>query len=286
MSTKTAIQWTDVTDNIIVVEGGGWWCRKISPGCANCYAAKLNQSDYFGGNKLAYSGARPNLKLRRDLIDGWKRQRHPKKHFVASMTDVFGEWVAYGWVDEFLTGMMEAPQQTFQVLTKRPDVARRQIEKFLAQHGLSRLPGNIWIGTSVENQEYADKRIPELVQIPAATRFLSVEPLIGKLDLRYSCFNGADAIEGLCGIDWVIVGGESGPGARPCDLTWIRIIVGDCQRAKIACFVKQIGRDPQWSDKDMDEHWYERFSHPKGGNMEEWPADIRVRQFPFAFKEV
>src|SRR4051812_21118329 len=106
---STAIQWTDETDNIIVAQDGGWWCRKISVGCTNCYAAKLNQSSYFHGNKLPYSGEAPPLKLRTELIESWARQRKAKKHFVASMTDVFGEWVPREWQYTMLDGARNAP---------------------------------------------------------------------------------------------------------------------------------------------------------------------------------
>jgi protein gp37 len=153
----TAIQWTDVTDNIIVAvdEAGnhhGWWCKKISPGCAHCYAEDLNQSTYFNGNKLKYSGSPPVLKLREDIIDSWARQRKPKKHFVCSMTDVLGEWVPRAWIFRYLDGMVAAPQQIFQVLTKRADVALREIAAYCEARGIAKLPANIWIGVSVEDQ--------------------------------------------------------------------------------------------------------------------------------------
>ncbi|MCC5638875.1 phage Gp37/Gp68 family protein [Nostoc sp. CHAB 5844] len=86
----TNIQWTDLTDNIIRAKDGGWWCRKISPGCANCYSEKLNQNTFFGGNKQPYSGQPPELILDTEIIRKWGFQKKPKKHFVASMTDVFG----------------------------------------------------------------------------------------------------------------------------------------------------------------------------------------------------
>src|SRR5262245_32417058 len=90
---KTGIEWTDVTDNIIRAENGGWWCRKISPGCENCYAEQINLNPFFGGNKRPYRGAPPTLELREDIIESWARQKKSKKHFVASMTDIFGEWM-------------------------------------------------------------------------------------------------------------------------------------------------------------------------------------------------
>lgn len=110
----TKIEWTDKVDNIIVAEGGGWWCRHASPGCDNCYAEARNKNSFFGGNGLAYRGAPPALKLRQEIIDGWRGQRKPKKHFVASMTDVFGDWVPRWMIFQFLDGMAAAPQQTFQ----------------------------------------------------------------------------------------------------------------------------------------------------------------------------
>ncbi len=283
MSTKTAIQWTDVTDNIIVAKQGGWWCRMISEGCTNCYAAKLNQSDYFHGNHLPYTGNPPELILRSDVIEGWARQRNPKRHFVASMTDVFGDWVPYEWVKAFLDGMANAPKQTFQVLTKRPEIAKSHIDRWLTEMNEWLLPNNIWIGTSVENQKRADERIPHLISIPAIVRFLSCEPLLGPIDLNTSEKSGP-----MADVQWVIVGGESGPNARPCNVEWIRDIVAQCVSAGVPCFVKQLGAnlraDP--NGKDGFTVWASDgtcrpfLKHPKGGDPAEWPEDLRVRQFP------
>lgn len=254
----TAIQWTDVTDNIIVAEGGGWWCRKISDGCKNCYAAKLNQSSYFGGNHLAYSGTPPPLKLRTEIIDAWKRQRTPKKHFVESMSDVFGEWVPRSWIWRYLDGMAQAPKQTFQLLTKRAVVMYREVTAWLdAARGLT-VPAHMWLGVSVENRATLD-RIGWLQIVPARTRFLSVEPLLedlGALDLT--------------GIHWVIVGGESGPCARPCNVEWIRSIVQQCKAAGVPVFCKQMGS--VWAKANGGDK--------KGGDISEWPLDLRIREFP------
>lgn len=283
MSTQTTIQWTDVTDNIIVVKGGGWWCRMISEGCVNCYAANLNQSDYFGGNHLPYSGEPPELILRTDLIDGWAKQRNPKRHFVASMTDVFGEWVKREWIFAMLDGMRAAPKQTFQVLTKRTDVALMQTNAWLNARSLDCLPENIWIGVSVENQRRADERIPLLLQISSKVRFLSIEPILGHIDLSH-----------FGRIDWAIVGGESGPEARPCNVGWIRSIIHQCETYKTPCFVKQFGAVVVTNERTSS-NWppgieFEtlgraeistvHLKHKKGGDPSEWPEDLRVRQFP------
>lgn len=288
----SAIQWTDVTDNIIVVEGGGWWCRMISEGCVNCYAAKLNMSDYFGGNKLPYTGAAPKMVLREEMIDGWKRQTKPKKHFVASMTDIFGDWVPYEWAGKFLDAMIDSPSQTFQLLTKRPNIAYDYVTRWLKEPSitLDRLPPNIWIGTSVENQKRADERIPYLLKIPARVRFLSVEPMLEGIHL---------SLEGARNdIHWTIFGGESGPGARPCNIEWIRDGVRQCRAAGVAPFVKQLGANPfgTWpmagndgasgivSLRDagrLSAHGdLPPFKDKKGGDMSEWPEDLRIREFP------
>ena len=143
-------------------------------------------------------------------------------------------------------------------------------------------PPNVWLGVSVEDQRRADERIPTLVQIPARVRFVSAEPLIEHVDLAYACFNGADSFSTMPGLHWVIVGGESGPGARPFDLAWARALVAQCSAADVPVFVKQVGAVPFTSD-DNDYHWLPRLmSNRKGGDMAEWPADLRVRQWPEA----
>lgn len=291
MSTKTSIAWTDVTDNIIVVEGGGWWCRMCSPGCLNCYAAALNQNGFYGGNKLAYSGDPPGtMVLRIDIIDGWAKQTKAKRHFVASMTDVFGEWIFPNEAHRFLTGMLKAPKQTFQVLTKRPQHARNLIMPWLDYHGLDTLPPNVWLGVSVEDQKRADERIPILLSIPAKVRFLSVEPILEPIDLSAAVglWEPGEQIQEAGGgsytterapkgpfVDWVIVGGESGKDARPCNIEWIRSVVGQCKAAGVPCFVKQLGANAAFGEWA---HW--RTKHPKGGDITEFPEDLRVRQFP------
>lgn len=291
----TAIQWTDVTDNIIVAADGGWWCRKISDGCRNCYAAKLNQSPFFGGNQLAYSGEPPVLTLRTDIINGWRNQRKAKKHFVESMSDVFGEWVPRQWIWLYLDGMVRATKQTFQVLTKRSDVMLTQVLAWLADARGNCVPPNIWLGVSVENQACADQRIPNLLGIPA-TRFLSVEPLLEPVNLR-GAFGDLEPR-----IHWVIVGGESGPGARPCDVEWIRSVVTQCKAFGVPVFVKQLGAKPYQRCANCGKHigahvpggfvdacgpahrelvaQMMRIRHSKGGDMAEWPADLQVREFP------
>lgn len=148
---------------------------------------------------------------------------------------------------------------------------------------------NVWPGVSVENQAAADERIPHLLAVPAAVRFLSVEPMLGPVDLSpwLNCHckaNGEHCT--LCltgGISWVIVGGESGPGARPCDVAWIRSIVKQCKAAGTACFVKQLGAitvDSSMCEPDGTPGVLLGIRDRKGGDISEFPADLRVREFP------
>lgn len=293
MSNNTSIAWTDVTDNIIVVEGGGWWCRMISPGCAHCYSAVLNQSAFFGGNRLPYSGEPPKLKLRTDIIDGWERQKHPKRHFVASMMDVFGEWVTFQMVVTFMRGMWRAPKQTFQVLTKRPAHMAMMIGEWLKWDGLAAVPDNIWLGVSAEDQEMADKRIPILLSIPARVRWLSIEPMLGPVRIGWPDLNCNPSP-----IQWIVVGGESGAHARSCHADWIRRLVSECRKAGVPVFVKQVGRVvhefAEYAHCRLPGTWGNvrtshvpgdcmvrvHLNHPKGGDPSEWPAEFQVREFP------
>lgn len=137
-------------------------------------------------------------------------------------------------------------------------------------------PENVWMGTTVENQEMADKRIPELLKIPAKVRFLSCEPLLGPIALvNKRNWLAQDSDEP--NIHWVIIGGESGRNARPCNVDWIRYIVSQCKDADVPCFVKQLGAQCVHMG---NESWYSKLKHPKGGDPDEWPEDLRVRQFP------
>ncbi len=182
---------------------------------------------------------------------------------------------------------------------------RRPVEHVKA-HVASRDPGwplpNVWLGTSVEGQATADERIPLLLATPAAVRFVSVEPMLGPVDFRWAKWDSwtdedrkrrpsINHLDGLRMLDWVIVGGESGPGARPCDVAWIRSVVAQCREAAVPCFVKQVGAyyvdaangvggaratqpDPQLVPP------IRRLSDPKGGDPAEWPEDLRVREYP------
>jgi hypothetical protein len=144
-------------------------------------------------------------------------------------------------------------------------------------------PANVWIGVSAETQARLDERVPLLLRIPARVRFVSAEPLLGPLDFASLRWPDADGVAAgdSAGIDWLIVGGESGPGARPCDVAWIRSIVRQCADAGVACFVKQLGARPYLSpEHDGGTGFNLTLRDKKGGDPAEWPADLRVRQLP------
>src|SRR6185437_5053286 len=194
----------------------------------------------------------------------------------------------------------DTPNLDWLVLTKRPE----NIAKMMPAVGLpdAGVPGtlgrrimlpNLWLGTSVENQTAANERIPHLLRVPAAVRFLSVEPILAypPFHENYKMTFGANDFRG---IDWCIIGGESGPRARPCNVSWIRSVVEQCKAAEVPCFVKQLGSKPRmswgeycdWKENppavDCDRNTVDdiRLRDSKGGDIEEWPATLRVREFP------
>jgi len=214
MATKSTIEWTEATWNPVT------GCNKISPGCKHCYAERLSkrlkamgQANYRNGFKLTLQPRMLELPLK------WKK---PQTIFVNSMSDLFHKDVPLDYIQQVFDVMKRAHWHRFQVLTKRADrLAELSSELEWAS--------NIWMGVSVENQKYTP-RIDDLRKTGAKTKFLSLEPLLGPL-------KNLDLSE----IDWVIVGGESGYGARPMLLNWVTSIREQCQRAGVAFFFKQWG---------------------------------------------
>ena len=212
MSDNSKIEWTQATWNPVT------GCTKVSPGCAHCYAETFAERfrgvpghPYEVGFDLTLRPERLKLPLK------WKDSR---LIFVNSMSDLFHEDVPESYVAQVFETMREASWHRFQVLTKRPERAAQ------LAHSLSPWPANVWMGTSVENQRWTT-RIDDLRRIDAATRFLSCEPLLGPLALD------------LAGIHWVIVGGESGPKARPMKQEWAESIRAQCEAAGVPFFFKQ-----------------------------------------------
>ena len=319
MSDGTKIQWSDASwtpirarrkDGQPNMAGGGWICQRVSAGCQNCYAATINKRLGTGFDYDAKGIAASDIYLDEKALTQPLHWRRPRKVFVCSMTDLFGEWVPDEMIDRVFAVMALSKSHTFQLLTKRPErmreyvsTARERIAAVIRDGKMTTnrlyafdmagsvegLPGtvhgpwwplpNVWLGVSVEDQERADERIPELLATPAAVRFVSAEPLLGPVSLPpYIPFvkgQGYRAARGVLAadrpaakLDWVIAGGESGPGARPMDLEWARAVVRQCQAAGTAVFYKQGGASNRCAH------------HRKGGHFECFPDDLKVREFP------
>ena len=213
MAEKSSIEWTQATWNPVT------GCTKVSPGCKHCYAERLAARLHAMGNPRYTNGFK--VTLHQDLQDLPLRWRQPRTIFVNSMSDLFHERVPLAFIQSVFTTMQEANWHTFQILTKR---AERLAE---LAHQLS-WPDNVWMGVSVERQDYV-RRIDLLRTVPARIKFLSCEPLLGPLELD------------LNGINWVIVGGESGPGARAMKPEWARAVRDKCLVARVPFFLKQLG---------------------------------------------
>jgi len=260
MAANSSIEWTGDTANVFYAEARatgrrGWMCVKVGAGCLHCYAEKLNRGFFRLGTGHRYVSAsldEVELVFDRRLAEGWARKRLPRTIFVNSMTDTFGEFYSDEWVLELLDYMAAAPQHAFQVLTKRAERMYEVVTAWLENRGCDRVPKHIHLMVSVENQEWAERRIPWLAGIPCA-RGLSVEPLLGAIPRLP-----------LAGIHWVIVGGESGPGARPMEPNWVRGIRDQCQSAGVKLFFKQWGKLS--SNPDPQDHTARRNGgHAKGG---------------------
>lgn len=226
MSTSTGIEWTDATWNPVT------GCNKVSPGCKHCYAERLALRLQAMGN-ARYARAF-NVTLHSDLVELPLRWRRPRRIFVNSMSDLFHEEIPEAFIRQVFETMGRAHWHQFQILTKRS--ARLRV---LAPSVT--WPTNVWQGVSVENAAYVS-RVKDLQAVPAAVRFLSVEPLLGPISNLP-----------LEGIDWVIVGGESGPNRRPVDAAWVREIRDQCVEAGVAFFFKQWGgRTPKALGRELD----------------------------------
>lgn len=325
MSGDSPIQWTDKSWNPVVgcerVSAGCDNCyafalhdRRYASWKSGRWRSAPEQ--YHHPFSTAYkdpaTGKPQGVQILRQRLNDPLKWRKPCWVFVNSMGDLFHEDVPFSFVDEVFEVMLRAERHTFQVLTKRPQRMRkymlnapwRRTAEWFDAAGW--VPDNIWLGVSVENQEAANERIPLLLETPAAVRFLSCEPLIGEVGLgEYispSAFrrcvlhhqrtdhpcggrgDGADCevcgtewVDGEIGLHWVIVGGESGARARPMKLDWARTLIEQCRSAQGPLFVKQLGSVLAKGSRCRDGH---------GGDPEEWPEWLRVRQFPPAREQV
>jgi len=226
MAEHSAIEWTDATWNPVT------GCTKVSPGCKNCYAERLALRLQAMGNRRYRNGFR--VTLQPDQLSLPLRWHQPRMVFVNSMSDLFHEAIPDKYIKSVFDVMVAADRHVFQILTKRAE----------RLGGLApRLPWprNVWQGVSIESAEYTT-RIAHLLQVPAAVRFLSVEPLLGPIDQLP-----------LQGIAWVIVGGESGPRHRPIRLEWVRSIRDQCLASDVPFFFKQWGgQTPKSGGRRLD----------------------------------
>jgi protein gp37 len=288
----------------------------VSDGCKFCYAETQSKRNpavlgVWGDNgKRVIAGEsywKMPVKWNRDAAQAGVRRRV----FCASLAD---------WLEHrpeliaprrrLLTLIRDTPHLDWLLLSKRPEGWEDRLHEVvrhthdggdeLASHWLDgEAPANVWPGVSIEDQPNADKRVWKLLHIPGVVRFLSVEPLLGPTDLTrlrppsatwLDCLAGREHIgRGIAAgddlkVDWVIIGGESGGQARPCNLAWIRALVGQCREAGTAVFVKQLGAVPEDTGGALPGMYGFRIElnliDKKGGNMDEFPEDLRVRQFP------
>lgn len=306
MGTETNIAWTDHTWN-------PWHgCRKVSQGCKYCYMyrdkARYGQDPTQVVRSKDATFHAPLQWERADAEAGIQR-----RVFTCSWSDFFIE-EADAWRDEAFAIMALTPHLTYQVLTKRPERMQRYlfgekeprwcaVSDAVVRLGHSRREGavgwplpNVWLGVSVEDQATADARIPLLLQTPAAKRFVSYEPALGPVDFTRTRLPGGSTcsplhvkeghypLSGHIGpLDWIIVGGESGPEARPFDLAWAHATIQQCRAAGVACFVKQLGAvtvDSAFAEKDGTPALIMGFRDRAGANPAEWPEALRVQDWP------
>lgn len=335
---KTGIEWADyavgspfVWTDKATGEGIKNACVKCSSGCANCYAETIGLRFKTGRAYTKAEMDRLDIHLDQGVINSilrfkpkgpYKNGRGRPAVFLGDMTDLFGEWAPFEMLDTVYAAIALRPDVEFLILTKRAGRMREYITEFgrgLAildkcpssesrdwhrlDNALNACGGehlaNIWHGVSVENQEQADARIPHLLACPSAVRFVSYEPALGPVDFsrHVSKFTSHSPTR----LDWLIVGGESGPGARPFNMAWAERTVKNCAGAGVPCFVKQMGsnllipndshdRWPRGGDDLLCDADYKpshqgelhrvRLRDRGGGDPSEWPEHLRVRQMP------
>jgi len=251
----TRIEWADDVWNPVT------GCDRISPGCDNCYALTMarrlkgmGQAKYQNDGDPRTSGPGFGVTAHPDALRLPYRWRTPRRVFVNSMSDLFHAKVPLDFIRRVFEVIAGTPQHTYLVLTKRSARLRKIADRL-------DWPPNLWMGVSAEDQERAYQRIPALLATPAAVRWVSAEPLLGPLDLSPYLAGG---------LSWVVVGGESGPGARPMHPEWARALRDQCTAAKVPLFFKQAGAvlAREWGCSD-----------PKGHTPAEWPESF-PREFP------
>lgn len=246
----TKIEWTDESWNPIKMR-----CTKISPGCQNCYADRMLSRNLPGLAKYPAPGAGPILDKK--SIDDPFHWVKPRRVFVESMGDLFHEFIPDYMLDKVFDRIMYdgLSLHTFIILTKRPERMKSYFESWGARLDLA---DNVWIGVTAENQHYADERIPPLLEIPAAVRFVSVEPILGPVSFRWAMWQPfgdfmTDHLDGLRRLDWIICGPETGVNKRPFNHQWALDIMAECKEAGVPFFAKtnkmcELGMVREWPE--------------------------------------
>jgi len=235
------IEWTDATYN--PVSG----CTPISAGCERCFAKRMAKRLQAMGRPGYENGF--DVTLHPDKLEQPLHWRKPRMVFVCSMGDLFHKDVPEEYVPQVFSVMARCHRHLFQLSTKRPERMRHM----LAKHFPFGIPHNIWAGVTCENQATADERIHILRDIPAAVRWVSFEPLLEPVSANFA------------GIDWIVIGCETGPGRRPCELDWVRALLAEARGPeRVAVFIKKL----------------ENIYGNPTGDMGAWPKDLRVREWP------
>lgn len=286
MAETTRIAWCDSTFNSWI------GCTRVGPGCDNCYAEQQDSRKRWGGT-THWGVGKPRHRTsesywRQPLA--WNRKAaasgKPWRVFCASLADVFDNEVPPDWRTDLWTLIAATPALTWLLLTKRISNVDYP------------MPSNVWLGATMVNQEEYERDWPKLRARSATKRFISYEPAIGPINFYFQQLVRAESRLP----DWVIIGGESGPRARPFDVEWARSTMEQCKAAGVACFLKQFGSCPvsqsdgiapsylsvhgdeiflNRGDRSMD---WRRLKHPAGADPSEWPEDLRVREWPDAQK--
>ena len=307
----SSIEWTNKTWNPTT------GCDRTTPGCDRCYALTMakrlkgmGSAKYQTDGNPKTSGPGFGVAMHETSLPEPLRWKKPARVFVNSMSDLFHAEITNDFIARVFAVMALTPQHTYQILTKRHGRMRsllgsQEFVRLVDDHREWLRPGcgdftwplpGVWLGVSVEDQKRADLRIPALLETPAALRFLSCEPLLGPVDLFSGDHTGHESDydgDTICldcstdsehvswravdrtalGIDWLIVGGESGPGARPMDTAWVASLIKQGHDAGAAVFVKQLGS--VWAKTNAA-------SDTKGGKPDDWPAGLRIREYPTA----
>lgn len=295
MSDKSLIEWTDATVNPILARRSdgklGFHCEKVSPGCAHCYAEVFNRRELPArGTGQPYTkagGASVEIVVHRPALEQMLRWRKPRKIFVCSMTDLFGSFVRGSQQQEVIDSCVDAAKSghTIQLLTKHPQTMLRAVNRWRVRHNGRRLPERVWLGFSAEDQERFEARwgpMRALTSIHDGPIWCSWGPALAPLDIT----RARDRLS------WLVVDGESGPKARPCDLFSVRCVREQCKHTSTRLFVKQLGSST-WvlksaqlpSARVVEESpcgvfVRVKWRDPKGGDWDEWPGDLRVREWP------